>query len=97
MQSIKETTTFFERRYRESYVQPSGYQYALCLKSDNIPIGYFNAGTDKSHDLGYGLLKEFWHRGIVTEAGKAVVKQLKRMAYLTLPLHTILRIPVVAV
>lgn len=33
---------------------------------------------DESHDFGYALRKEFWHRGIVTEAGKAAVEQLKR-------------------
>lgn len=30
-----------------------------------------------SYDFGYGLSKEFWHKGIVSEAGRAVVKQLK--------------------
>ena len=33
---------------------------------------------DNSHDLGYGLRKEFWHNGIVTEACKAVIGQLKK-------------------
>ena len=33
---------------------------------------------DDSHDFGYGLRKEFWHKGIVTEAGRAVVEQLKK-------------------
>ena len=35
-------------------------------------------GTDDSHDLGYGLRREFWRRGLVTEAGRAVIDQLKR-------------------
>ena len=40
---------------------------------------------DESHDLGYGLCKEFWHRGIVTEACQSAVNQLKRsgLSYLT--------------
>lgn len=29
------------------------------------------------HDFGYGLRKEFWHKGIVTEAGMAVIEQLR--------------------
>ena len=37
-----------------------------------------NTDMDESHDFGYALRKEFWHRGIVTEAGKAAVEQLKR-------------------
>ena len=34
--------------------------------------------TNENFDLGYGLRSEFQHRGIVTEAGKAVIKQLKK-------------------
>ena len=35
--------------------------------------------------LGYGLRKEFWHQGIVTEAAQAVITQVKRdgLPYLT--------------
>ena len=32
---------------------------------------------EEHHDLGYGLRREFWHRGIMTEAGKAVIQQVK--------------------
>ena len=40
---------------------------------------------EEPHDLGYGLRREFWHRGIVTEAAKAVVAKLKQdgLSYLT--------------
>lgn len=40
---------------------------------------------DDNHDLGYGLRKEFWHKGIVTEASRAVVEQVKkdRFVYIT--------------
>lgn len=33
---------------------------------------------DDSHDFGYALRKEFWHRGIVTEASKVLIEQLKK-------------------
>ena len=33
---------------------------------------------EEHHDFGYGLRKEFWHQGIITEAGKAVVAQVKK-------------------
>ena len=38
-----------------------------------------------SYDLGYGLRKEFWNKGIVTEAGRAVIEQLRKdgIPYLT--------------
>lgn len=37
---------------------------------------------EEHHDFGYGLRKEFWHRGIVTEAGRAIVEQVKKTDYL---------------
>ena len=46
---------------------------------------YIQVGMEEPHDLGYGLRREFWHRGIVTEAAKAVVAKLKQagLPYLT--------------
>ena len=43
-----------------------------------MPIGYVNVSMDGGHDLGYGLLKEFWHRGIVSEAAAALIEQVRR-------------------
>lgn len=76
--SVEETGVLFKEKYLEVYRQPHGYHYAICLKNGQAPVGYIHAGTDGSHDLGYGLLKEFWHRGLVTEAARAVVGQLKK-------------------
>lgn len=39
------------------------------MKSDGIPIGYIKADTDEARDFGYALRKEFWGRGMMTEAG----------------------------
>lgn len=64
-------------KYLKTYLDAHGFRYAICLQSDNIPIGYVNVSKGDSFDFGYGLLKEFWHKGIVTEASKAVVKLLK--------------------
>lgn len=38
---------------------------------------------EENYDFGDGLRKEFWHKGIVTEARNAVVEQVKkdRMKY----------------
>lgn len=82
LKSLEETEMFFKERYVESYSEPKGYKYAICLKTDNIPIGYVNMSVDDSHDLGYGLMKEFWHKGIVTEASKAVLEQVKKDGFL---------------
>ena len=78
MKNIEETQKFYEVRYVSKYAQPQGYAYAICLKDDNLPIGYINVSMDDSYELGYGLRKEFWHKGIVTEAGKAVIEQLRK-------------------
>ena len=85
LKSIGEARVFFEKRYGADYTKPQAYAYAICLKSDNYPIGYIKVDMDESHDFGYGLRKEFWHQGIVTEAGKAVVEQVKKdgLPYIT--------------
>ncbi len=85
MKNIEETMKFYEEQYISKYAQPQGYAYAICLKEDNLPIGYIKVDTEEHHDLGYGLRKEFWHRGIVTEAGKDVVGQVKKdgLPYIT--------------
>lgn len=78
LRSMEEAAAFFQKRFAGNYAKARGYNYAVCLKADDIPIGYVNVGMDDSHDFGYGLRKEFWHSGIATEAGKAVVAQLEK-------------------
>lgn len=70
--SIEETKNFYEKN-----IKNKKYYYAICLKEDNLPIGYIKAETDESHDFGYAIKKEFWNKGITTEAGKALIKLLK--------------------
>ena len=48
------------------------------MKENDYPVGYVNVSMDDSYDFGYGLRREFWHRGIITEAGQAVIEQLLR-------------------
>lgn len=76
--TLEEARVILNTRYLETYMSQEGYNYAICLKTDDIPIGYINVSTDESHDIGYGLRKKFWHKGIVTEAGKAILEQLKK-------------------
>ncbi len=85
MKSIEETNKFFVEKYAAKYIQPQGYDYAICLKEDNFPVGYIKVDMEEHHDLGYGLRREFWHKGIVTEACKAVVQQVKKdgLPYIT--------------
>ncbi|MDE6763151.1 MAG: GNAT family N-acetyltransferase [Oscillospiraceae bacterium] len=37
-----------------------------------------STATNFSFDFGYALRKEFWHKGIVTEAGKALIELQKQ-------------------
>ncbi len=85
LKSLDDARNFYEARYVRAYRLPCAYRYAICLKAENIPIGYIHVASDDSHDLGYGLRREFWHRGIATEAGRAVIEQVRRdgIPYLT--------------
>ena len=82
---MEEAKTLYEEAYAREYRKPRGYRYAVCLKNDNVPVGYVHVSTDESYDLGYGLRKEFWHKGIMTEAAEAVVRQLREdgFSYIT--------------
>ena len=93
LQSIEEASLFLKERYLDTYSQPYGYRYAICLKTDNLPIGYVNIDANEPHDLGYGLLKAFWRNGIVTEAANASSIKPRKMAFLTLRPHMTSRIP----
>lgn len=74
---IAEAIKFYNERYASKYAQPQAYAYAICLKEDNFPIGYIKVDMEEHHDFGYGLRKEYWHKGIATEAGEAVIEQVK--------------------
>jgi ribosomal-protein-alanine N-acetyltransferase len=81
LKTLMEAQAFLQHDFLCFYKKPSAYRYAICLKDYNIPIGYVCLSDDDSHDLGYGLKKGYWHRGIVTEAAKAVVKQISKAGY----------------
>lgn len=77
LKTAGEAEALWKEQYLAAYGQSCSCKYAICLKSDNTPIGYVNISMDDSHDMGYGLRKEFWHKGIVTEAGRAVIDRVK--------------------
>jgi RimJ/RimL family protein N-acetyltransferase len=85
LKNLEETIKFYEERNASKYEYPQGYAYAICLKENNFPIGYIHVSMEENHDFGFGLRKEFWRKGIVTEAAKAVVKQVKKdgLPYIT--------------
>ncbi len=90
--SDRETNTFLpwfpaqtraeaEEHLNECWLEPAaqgtGCHWAICLKPDNRPIGYVHLDLTAPYDFGYGLRHEFWHRGIVTEASRAVLEEIK--------------------
>ncbi|MGI5893158.1 MAG: GNAT family N-acetyltransferase [Candidatus Merdivicinus sp.] len=75
VKTLKEAEIMLRERYLED---KSGYHLAICRKEDDLPIGYIGISGGDSHDLGYGLRKEFWHHGIVTEAAAAMVEQARK-------------------
>lgn len=85
LNTLEEAESFYRERYAPKYARPWGYDYAICLKEENVPVGYINIDMGEAHDLGYGLRKEFWHKGIVSEAAAAVVERARKdgMLYVT--------------
>ena len=67
---IKKDMLLFIKRNRDTLM--------LFVKKNNTPIGYINIDLDESHDLGYGLKKEYWHQGIVSEAVKSIIQQSQK-------------------
>lgn len=78
IKSIEEAEAHLQKAYLDSYQKPKGYRYAVCLRENNIPIGYVHVSDGEDFDLGYGLRKEFWRQGIITEAAQAVIERLRQ-------------------
>ena len=49
--STEETWDFYNNRVAVQYKKEQGCFYAICLKEDNVPLGYIKAEADDSHDL----------------------------------------------
>lgn len=79
--NAEETIDFYTKRILTRYINKNGFYFAVCLKTDNLPIGYITVSGDDSHDFGYGLRKEYWNQGIITEASEVVIKELDRIGY----------------
>lgn len=77
MTSLKETEQFMQERYLNSYEKDRGYHYAVCLKEEDRPVGYIGISMEEGHDLGYGLRRDCWNQGIITEAGKVLIERVK--------------------
>ncbi|MEM5773632.1 MAG: GNAT family N-acetyltransferase [Anaerolineaceae bacterium] len=81
LKSLEETAAFLDANYLRHYQKESVYRYAVCKRADNRPIGYVDLSDGEGNDFGYGLRKEFWGRGYITEACTAVIGRLKANGY----------------
>jgi [ribosomal protein S5]-alanine N-acetyltransferase len=78
---MDEAKAVLQEKFLAHYAKPSAYRYAVCLKDDDIPIGYVCLAGNDSNDFGYALSKGYWHRGITTEASLAIVERIKNAGY----------------
>ena len=64
------------------YDKDIAYSYAISQKSDDRIIGYMHVNDiGDSNDIGYALRKEYWHKGITSEACAAVVDRLRKAGF----------------
>ena len=85
VKSMGETEQFLKERYLTVYEKGQGYAYVICLKETGPPVGYVNISGEESHDLGYGLARQYWNQGIVTEACQGLIQKVKQegLPYIT--------------
>lgn len=84
LKDLGEAKEYLKSNYLDKYQELTGYHYAICLRTDSKPIGYIQISDGDSHDLGYGLRKEYWHKGIVSEAAQALIDEVRgKIPYLT--------------
>lgn len=78
LKTVEEAKNWIRENYLARYADPIGFRYAICLKTDDTPIGYVNVGGEDAYDFGYALQLQYWRRGIVTEASRVVIAQLRQ-------------------
>ena len=75
--TLEEARAFYEERYAAQYRKGASYQYAICRREEDIPIGYIQLGLEEGHDLGYGLRREGQGEGFATAAGEALLRRAR--------------------
>ena len=79
--TIEQTREYLHASIYPEYKKDTAYCYALELKETNQVIGYICVTKidrdTASGELGYGLRREYWNRGLMTEAADAVLERLR--------------------
>lgn len=78
LQSEEEAQALLRRWGLDAHHAALCPRYAVCQKEEDVPVGYVQVGGGESRDLGYALRRELWGWGLVPEACRAVLEQLRR-------------------
>lgn len=81
LKTPEEVQHFYQNRILTRYEMREGYYFAVCLQTDNKPVGYISVSGSEEHDFGYGLVKPLWGQGIITEACQEVIEFLREQDY----------------
>ena len=81
LDTLEQAADWIQSRYLDRCSAPWGYQYAICRKEDNLPIGYIGLSPEESLDFGYGLRRDCWGKGYASEAGAAVLSRLREAGF----------------
>lgn len=85
MKSEGETRAWLHENYLSKYDDKERFHYAVCEKKKNKSIGYIKVSDDESRDFGYCLSREYWGKGLMTEAASALIRILRdsSISYIT--------------
>ncbi len=82
MKTKTDITKYLHRNILPLYEKDISYTYAISLKANKQVIGYIHVNDiGGSNDMGYALRKEFWHKGITTEACAAITDRLRKVDF----------------
>lgn len=80
-ETLDDARVYLKENIFADYQKEVAYRYAVELKATGQVVGYVSLCSidlEKAcGDLGYGLRKEFWNQGIITEASEAVLRRLE--------------------
>ena len=54
LRNMEDARVFYEERLVSRYREERAYNYAVCLKENDYPVGYVNVSMDDSYGFGYG-------------------------------------------
>lgn len=76
---MRDMEAIWRERWQPCHEKADAMQYLICLKETGEAVGYVHLDTDAgAHDLGYGIRKDLWHKGIASEAAAAVLREAKK-------------------